>query len=225
MCSISEFTLNGRQILINDGSGKLALRDVVTGDEDRVFEGAYNTAAISADGGRILTVSQGYIALTPSPVDKDKTELSIRERSKCILWNASTRQQIRIIEGVEGYVETVPLAFSPDGTRFFAASGTNACLWDTATGRLLREFRGHTERIRTVAFSPDGRVVLTGAADGTAILWDTATGQPQAAGVSNEAWSRGPATSAMMESRSSSPLLEVSCFGTSRRAASRESAC
>jgi hypothetical protein len=35
---------------------------------------------------------------------------------------------------------------------------------------------GHTRDVKSVAFSPDGKQVLTGSGDATAILWDTATG-------------------------------------------------
>jgi WD40 repeat protein len=35
---------------------------------------------------------------------------------------------------------------------------------------------GHTDRVEAVAFSPDGRRVLTGSFDNTARLWDPATG-------------------------------------------------
>jgi tetratricopeptide (TPR) repeat protein len=36
----------------------------------------------------------------------------------------------------------------------------------------------HQNRVRTVAYSPDGKTVLTGSWDKTARLWDAATGQP-----------------------------------------------
>ena len=49
-------------------------------------------------------------------------------------------------------------------------------LRDASTGRELRQFVGHTGQVFSVAFSPDGRFVLTGSNDKTARLWETATG-------------------------------------------------
>ena len=42
---------------------------------------------------------------------------------------------------------------------------------------LERVLRGHSDSVRTVRFSPDGRRVLTTSRDGTARLWDVETGQ------------------------------------------------
>jgi WD40 repeat protein len=50
-------------------------------------------------------------------------------------------------------------------------------LWQAATGTKLQTFAGHTASVYSVAFSRDGRQVLTGADDQTAILWEAATGK------------------------------------------------
>lgn len=52
-----------------------------------------------------------------------------------------------------------------------------AITWDGPTRKELRTFSGHTSRVQSVAFSPDGCRVLTGSVDGSAKLWDVATGR------------------------------------------------
>jgi WD40 repeat protein len=49
--------------------------------------------------------------------------------------------------------------------------------WTVATGRLVVAFKGHSEAVRSVAFSPDDKTLLSGSADRTARLWDVVTGQ------------------------------------------------
>jgi hypothetical protein len=43
---------------------------------------------------------------------------------------------------------------------------------------LLRIFAGHSSLVNSVAFSPDGKLVLTGFSDGTVRLWETESGKP-----------------------------------------------
>ena len=44
-------------------------------------------------------------------------------------------------------------------------------LWDARSGSLIRTLTGHTERVRTVVFTPDGRYLLSGSRDKTLRLW------------------------------------------------------
>jgi WD40 repeat protein/uncharacterized caspase-like protein len=77
------------------------------------------------------------------------------------------------------------LAFSPDGARL--ASGTydgQIQLWDVATGRLLRTILGYTDAVQALAFSADGKHLLS-SSDGdeqsgnkTVMEWDVQTGRP-----------------------------------------------
>jgi WD40 repeat protein/serine/threonine protein kinase len=71
------------------------------------------------------------------------------------------------------------------GGGVFPGSGENiAKVWDAATGRELLTLKGHTAPIWSVAFSPDGRRIVTGSGanftgggDNTAKVWEAATGR------------------------------------------------
>src|SRR5206468_4068044 len=50
-------------------------------------------------------------------------------------------------------------------------------LWDLGTGKVVHTLTGHTERIRSLVFSPDGQLLASGSLDTTITLWDPATGK------------------------------------------------
>ena len=56
-----------------------------------------------------------------------------------------------------------------DGAEFSGQELSN--LWDVATGKQIRSFEGHTSSVQSVAFSRDGKTILSGSFDGTMKLW------------------------------------------------------
>jgi hypothetical protein len=58
-----------------------------------------------------------------------------------------------------------------------ASEDNSLKLWDAATGRLLRTLQGHSKSVTSVAFSPDGRYLVSGSEDNSLKLWDVATGR------------------------------------------------
>ena len=67
-------------------------------------------------------------------------------------------------------------AFSPTGRNLAVSAGNAVLLWDLASGQTLRCFGSTSTLSSSVAFSPDGRLLAAGSADGLVYLWDTATG-------------------------------------------------
>jgi hypothetical protein len=68
-------------------------------------------------------------------------------------------------------------AVSPDG-RIFAAAVENAItLIDLQTGKTLFKATGHTGMVMALAFSPDGKRLVSGGQDKAAHLWDVPTGK------------------------------------------------
>jgi WD40 repeat protein len=68
-------------------------------------------------------------------------------------------------------------------------------LWDTASGQQIAMLEGHTDWVRAVAFSPDGRLLASASADRSVWLWDTARGRQIAMLEGHTDWVRGVAFS------------------------------
>jgi WD40 repeat protein len=73
------------------------------------------------------------------------------------------------------------LAFSADGKTLAAASGWSVKLWDLAARKERATLTGHKQPVDSLAFTRDGRTLVSGAADGTVRFWDAATGNERAA--------------------------------------------
>ena len=85
------------------------------------------------------------------------------------LWDLETRTGTPISPS-----GATAVALSPDGGILASAdSGGEIQLLDLASDQVVATFSGHTPPIRSLAFSPDGRILAAGAADAIR-LWDRA---------------------------------------------------
>ncbi len=161
------FSPSGSYFVTGGFDNAVKLWNIHASTETRSFSGAVNHALsvdVSPDGRYVLSVSGREV----------------------ILWNMATGMRERVFKGHVDVVNTAK--FSPDGKYAMSASGAfkawkkdissdnSLRLWEIATGKEIRKFTGHTDGVLAIAFSPDGRFVLSGGYENTARMWDVATG-------------------------------------------------
>jgi WD40 repeat protein len=139
---------DNRTVAFGLNTGEIDLVDVLSGQTLRTV--------IVADGVRRIEFSPDGRAL-----------LAETHFSGITIWDVGTGQPIRTLEG-----ET--FAFSPDG-RALAIGDTAGVIqfWDFGAGELLAKIQGHAagSTIYRLAFTPDGRRLLSAGVDGTLRQW------------------------------------------------------
>ena len=165
---LTAYSPDGKEMMTLDGE-RLRIWDVASGKHVRwAIRSSVDTyhPALSPDG-RILATGKRRGRRRGGTPDS-----AIR------LWELASGQEVARLELPED--GTSDLAFSPDGQFLVACCARNTRipddqvvrLWDVGTGLEMRHFTGHLGMIWSVAFAPDGRSVISGGADGTALVWD-----------------------------------------------------
>ena len=117
------------------------------GHEDKV-----SSLAFSPDGRRIVTGSRDH-TLKVSSIERPIEVMSLYGGAECV-------------------------ALSPDGKRIVSGGRHDGRLelWDTKTGMKMSTLIGHEHPVVSVAFSTDGRQIVSGSWDRTLKIWDAETG-------------------------------------------------
>ncbi|MCP4452538.1 MAG: protein kinase [Planctomycetes bacterium] len=147
------------KVIISTGSDKtIKLWDAVSGTERMTLRGHEEvvlSATFSPDGQRIASLS------------RDKT---------IKIWDAQSGVELMTLTGDDGLFTPWgggPIAFSPDSRKIVTGSQNKEIkVWDAANGTELTTLSGSRGRISCLAFSPDGRRIVSGPT-----VWDLSTGQ------------------------------------------------
>jgi WD40 repeat protein len=157
--------------------------------------GAVVGVAFSDDDGRVAAAGAGHVCIwdvaSGAKVGPDArlphgaTVAFCPDLRRCV--TVSNAGAVTIWDGVtvEREIQSSPgrtrmlVAVRHDGRRIAAPSGdqTAVGVWDAADGRLLLSLEGHAAPVDAVAFSPDGRRLVTGASGEAVKVWDAETGK------------------------------------------------
>jgi WD40 repeat protein len=171
----------------NTGHNRGILSIAITSDGSRaVTTGVDQTVRVwDLHSGQIVrrfadpNVTLGEVALSPD----GRTVLSGSTDGTVTLWNVESGVEIR------RFVDDQPITavtFSPDGQKALIGGAGyvdlekveagHIILWDVVTGEEIRRFEGQPYDVSALAFSPDGRLAVSGGNGAMAILWDVETG-------------------------------------------------
>ena len=153
---------DGKYALSGAADNKVKLWDISTAKLLKTFEGhneIVNSVAFSPDGNYAVSGSWDQ---------------------KVKLWSVPSGKLVNTIK--LDIDEEISIAFSPDG-KYLLIGGiysNNIILWDISKDKLYKTFNYldamTSVGIKVVAFSPDGKKILSGSCDATLALWDIETG-------------------------------------------------
>jgi len=86
------------------------------------------------------------------------------------VYDLNTRTTVRSLKGK--FTSITAVACAPDGHEVAGVAGTAVQFWDAQTGNKAEPTFRHDHKVGGLAYSPDGRYILTGCEDGVVRLWD-----------------------------------------------------
>jgi WD40 repeat protein len=212
------FTASGKRLaVVRDGGVELwdvdARRLESTCAEHR---GPWRTAAISPEGDVLITGnatgeivawqldSYEELARWNSPDFAKWERIAFSPVGSCFAaaaWDRVDRSCVFDLNAPEEFWH-VPArqskcaAFSPDGGQIAVAWMDDGLLYDWRTQTKIRRFRGHSNTLSDLAFSPDGRKLATVSHDRKLRLWDIESGSEDYTIVAHGDWVRSVAFAA-----------------------------
>lgn len=178
------FSRKGAMVISGDRDGSVRLWDAATGQ--RIFPQEFIQAP-----GLFPEWRTNLLAFQSSVLEWDAVVATHRDGTVVAagyldgwlrLWDLQTGKERQAFETGQGPVRAVAFSDAPDRP-ILATAGNDGTvkLWRPwlAFGNRPEPIvlRGHADAVTSIAFSPDGRRIVSGGRDGTLRVWDTATGQ------------------------------------------------
>ncbi len=147
-------------------------------------------AAVSPDGGRAVTYSNGKLQLYDLPADRFVKEIDLPvthlkpglftpDGSRFLVWSVFKIYAIDLDRGkVAIAYPACPRAvhgatLTPDGRHLLQVSADRTVrVLDVATGQLVKDYAWSAGKLAAVAVSPDGLLAACGGSGGKVVVWD-----------------------------------------------------
>ncbi|HWM93847.1 MAG TPA: pentapeptide repeat-containing protein [Thermoanaerobaculia bacterium] len=111
--------------------------------------------------------------------------------SRCDTFGAALEVPF-FLSALIGAAGSIPyaVAFSQDAQLLAGAEGRVIRIWEASTGREIRRIGGHKGTVRSIAFSPNGKLLASGSHDNTVRLWEISNGHEIQCFYGHENWIR-----------------------------------
>ena len=165
-------TPDGCRAVSGDVVGIVRVWDLSTGESFRTVMGQLARHTVWIDS--ISFTPDGRLAVSGS----------IRDGAVRV-WDLSSGKLLYTLKGHTNGINSVRI--TPDGRLAISGSGDihhdfddrdyTVRVWDLSSGELLHTLKGHTNEVKSVGITPDGRLAISGSFDGSVRLWDLSSGE------------------------------------------------
>lgn len=196
-----QFSPDGKLLATGMANGTVTILDADSGQQllsHRPHDGEVGSIAFSPSGTLATAGWDGAVRLWESPLSDQPSSLLPHQGAVTSIafngdgtrlatasadgrvrtWDTKTRQSLPpILGGQDGLVQRI--ALSPGGDRVVTASqaDTTVRVWNVATRREAGPALVHPDAVTSIALSPDGTRLATGAMDFKVRIWDVGTAQ------------------------------------------------
>ena len=115
--------------------------------------------ALNPDGTQIATYT----------IDRSVDINSVAENVRLATWEAKTGKYVSEVRFAGDLIHTIK--FSPDGNLLGIGNRNEIWIWDTANWQVKEKLAGHTGEIVDLAFTSQGKTLLSASYDGTIHVW------------------------------------------------------
>jgi WD40 repeat protein len=131
--------------------------------------------------GQCLRSFNGHDSILDAPIamSKNGKRIVTDYGNRFFVWNVYSIKKIKCAKTlVCEYGGADCVCFSPDANMLAVAVCTNnyICIWDINKETIVQEMKGHTSHIISIAYSSDGKLIVTTSYDGSIRIWNTETG-------------------------------------------------